>query len=102
MTFLFIGVTLDVAQVLGFVLFLFDYLGGIDPGSWAISSLTSITFFGVLRLISSRRGMELSLFPIFRTLIAVLPLGVLFVLLRQQTVTFWAPGIDLPNVGRGL
>ena len=42
--------------------------------------------------------MELSLFPILGSLIAVLPLGVLLVLLGQRTVAFRVPGIDLPNI----
>ena len=102
MTFLFAGVALDVAQVLSLVLLLLDYLSSIDPGDWTISSLASVTFFGVLRLISGRKGMGLSLLPILGSFIVMLPLGVLFLLFRRQTVALRAPGIDFSNVGGGL
>ena len=102
MTFLFAGVALDVAQVLSLVLFLLDYLGGIDSSSWTIFLLASITFFGVLRLISGRKSMGFSLFFILGSLVAVLLLGVLFLLFRRRTVAFRTPRIDLSDVGEGL
>ena len=89
--FLLAGVTLDVAQVLGLVLFLLDCFSGINPGGWRISSLVSVTFFKVLnlRLISDRRDIGLSFFTIFRSLIVVLPLGIFLVFFGQWMVAFW-------------
>ena len=83
MTFLFAGVALDVAQVLGFIFLFFDYLSCIDPGGWTVSLSTSVALFGVLglRLISGSRGLRLSL--IFGNLIVVLPFGVPFVFFRR-------------------
>ena len=97
--FLFAGVALDVTQVLGLVFLFLDYLGCIDPGGWTVFSSASMTFFGVLnlRLISSKRGLRLSLF--LGSLIVVLPLGIFLVLLGQRTVAFWAFEINLPNIG---
>ena len=85
MTFLFAGVPLDVARVLDLVLFFFDYFCGINPNGWMVSLLASVPFFGVLglKLISGRRGIGLSLVPILGSLIAMLLLGVFFVLFRQ-------------------
>ena len=102
MIFLFAVVALDVAQVLGLVFFLLNYLGGIDPSGWTILSSASVTFFGVLRLINGRKDMGLSLFPIFGSFIAVLLLGILFILLKQRTVALWAPGINFSNIKEGL
>ena len=102
MIFLFSGVVLDVAQVIGHVFFFLDYLDSSDPDSWTVSLSTSVTFFEVLdlKLISDRRGLRLSLF--LGHLIVMLLLGVLFVLLGLRTMIFWAPEIDLPNVRRRL
>ena len=91
-----------MAQVLGLVFLFFDYLNGIYFSGWTIVSLTSMIFFGVLRLISGRKGMRLSFFPILGSLIAMLPLGVFFVLFGQWTVALWATEINLPNLGGGL
>ena len=104
MTFLLAGITLDVAQVLGLVIFLLDSLDAIDLAGWMISSLVSVAFFGVLglRLISSRIGMGPSFFLILRSFITVLTLAVSFVLLGQQRVALRALRIDLPNVRGGL
>ena len=79
-TFLFAGVALDVAQVLGLVFLFFDYLGCIDPGGWTVSLSVNVALFGVLglRLISGSRGLKLSL--ILGNFIAVFPLSVLLVL----------------------
>ncbi len=83
MTLLVAGIALDMAQVLGRpVLVLLCYLGGIDPGGWMTpiaSPTTSLVFLeGLgLRLISRRRGLELSL--VLGSLIAGLSIGVLLV-----------------------
>ncbi len=57
------GVALDVAQVLGRLVF-FCYFGSIDPSGWMASPTTALVFLGDLglRLISGGRGaMGLSL-----------------------------------------
>ena len=101
-TFLFAGVTFDVAQVLGLVFLLLDYLSGINPDSLTISLLASVTFFGVLKLISDRRGMGLSFFLIRGRFVAMLLFSILFDLFGRRTVDFRAFGIDLPDVKGGL
>ena len=100
MTFLLIGVVVNVAQIRDLIFFFFDKLGGINPGGWTISSLVSMTFFELLglRLISSRRGPGLRLFPIVGGVITVLLLNVLLVLLGQWMMPFRAYGIDLLKV----
>ena len=66
-TFLFVGVALDMAYVLGFVLVFLHYLGGIDPSGGRASLLTFLIFCKSLglRLISKREVMGLSLFLSF-------------------------------------
>ena len=100
MTLLFAGIALDMAQILGLVFFFFDYLGGINPSGWTVSLLAFVTFFRVLglRLISSKKGMRLSLFPILGSLIAAVPVSVILVLLEQWMVVFQAPRIDFLNI----
>ena len=102
MTFLLIGVTLDMAQVLGLVFVLFYYLSCIDPSGW-ITSPTSMTlvFLGSLgfRLISRRQWMGLSLFFILGSLIAVLPIGVVLVFLDQRLMSFGVSRVDFSNHG---
>ena len=83
MTFLFAGITLDVTQVLGFILVLFCYLGNINPSGWKASLPISLMLLGdlALRLISGREVMGLSLFFVLvGSIIAVLPIGILLVL----------------------
>ncbi len=103
-TFLFAGITLDMAQVLGFVLILLCYLGGIDPSSWMTSMTTALIFVRDLglRLISGRGIMGLSLFFVLRSLITVLPINVLQVFLGRQAMAFWVPDINLPSPGGWL
>ena len=81
MTFLFAGVALNVAQVLGLIFLLLNYFSCIDSNGLTVSLSASMTFFGVLglRLINGRRGLRLSLF--LGSLIAVLPLSVFFTFL---------------------
>ena len=100
MTLLFAGIALNVAEVLGFVFFLFNNLGSFDSGGWMVSLLTSVTLFRVLslRLISGKRVIRLSFFPVLGSLIAVLQLDVLLVLLGQWTIAFWASEIDFLNI----
>ncbi len=80
-TFLMIGVTLDVAQVLRcFVLF--HYFGSIDPSGWMASLTTALIFFGGLRLrlISGGGGaVGLSLVFVLGDLVLRLPIGVFLV-----------------------
>ncbi len=100
-TFLVTGVIFDMAQVL-WHLVLLRYLDSIEPGGWmaSMASLTTaIVFLGSLglRLISGDGGVVgLSLVFILGGLILGLPLGVFF--LCRQMMTFWAPGINFPNV----
>ena len=83
MTFLLVGITLDVAQVLGLIFIFVHYLDGVDLSGWGFSSSISLTLLGDLgrRLISRRGGMGLSLVFTFRDLVTVLPIGVFFVFL---------------------
>ena len=89
MIFLFVDVTLDVAQVLGLILVFFCYLGNVDPSSWRASLSISLTLFeGLgLRLINGREVVGLSLFFVFvESFIIVLPIGVFFVLFDQRAI----------------
>ncbi len=100
MTFLMIGVGLDVAQVL-WRLVLLCYLGSIDPSGWMASSTTALVFLGglSLRLISGGRGVVgLSLVFVLGGFILELLVDVLLVSFRQRVMAFWALGIDVPNV----
>ena len=102
MTFLSIGITVDVAHVLGLILVFLCYFDGIDPGSLKKASPPIfLIFFGGLglRLISGKRVMRLSLFFVLaESLIAILLIGMFLVLFDQQAMAFWAFGIDFPNV----
>ena len=106
MTFLFTGVALDMAQVLGLVLIFLYNLGGINPNSWVISLLSFfLTFLGVgglgLRLISRRRWIvRLSFFFVpVKSLVMLLPIGIIFFFFDQKLISFWIPGIDLLSSG---
>ena len=108
MTFLLVGVTLNITQVLSLVLIFLRYFSGIDSSGWMISLPTFLAFLGVrslgLRLISRRRrvvGLCL-FFIIIKSLIVLLSAGIVFVFLNQQLIYFWAPGIDLSSPGRLL
>ncbi len=100
MTFLMTGVALNMAQVLGCLVF-FCYLGSIDPNGWMASLMTAFIFFGGLglRLISEGGGaVGLSLVFVLEDLILGLPIGVLLVFFCRRTMNFWAPSIDVPNI----
>ena len=105
MTFLFAGVALDIAQILGFILIFLYYLGGINPSGWMTSLSTFLALFRIeslgLRLISKkRRVVGLSLFFILvGSLITMLPIGVIFIFFDQRLVFFWALGIDFLDLG---
>ncbi len=101
-TLLMTGVIFDMAQVFWCLIFVFlHYLNSIDLGGWIASMAsptTTLVFLGSLdlRLISRRRGLGLSL--VFGGFIAKLPIDVLFVFFCWRMMTFWALGIDFPNV----
>ncbi len=104
MTFLMVGVALNVAQVLGRLIF-FCYLGSIDPSGWMASLTTALVFLGGLglRLISGGGGaVRLSLIFVLEGLILGLPVGVFLDFFRRRAMVFWAPGIDVPNVEKRL
>ena len=81
MTFLLAGITLNVAQVLGFIFVFLCCLGGVDPSGWRTSSSIFLLLFGGLgrRLISGRRSTRLSFVFVLGNLVAVLPIGIFFV-----------------------
>ncbi len=87
MTFLMAGVVLDMAQVLGRLVF-FRYLGSVDPSGWMASPTTVLVFLGGLdlRLISGGGAtVGLSLVFVLGGLILGLPVGILLVF-------FWPTG----------
>ena len=98
-----------MAQVLGFVFIFLCYLSGINSNSWMTSPLPfSLMFLRVgglgLRLISGKQrivGLSLFLVPI-GNLITLFSIGVVFVLLDQWFISFWAPGIDFLSPGGWL
>lgn len=63
-TLLRIDIALNIAQVLGFILIFFYYLGNIDPSTWITFSTTALIFLGDLglRLISRRKIVGFSFF----------------------------------------
>lgn len=107
MIFLFVGVTFDIAQILDLVLIFLCYLGGIDLSGWTVLpfSLTFLVFRGLgMRLIGGRQrimGHGLFFVPV-KSLVALLSIGVVFVLLNQRPIFFWAPKIDFPSFERWL
>ena len=105
MTFLFVGITLDVAQILGFIIVFLCYLSGVDPIGWRVSLSIPLMLLGGLglRLITRKGVMRLSLFlALFGSLVAMLPIGIFLGFFDQQAITFWVFGIDLPNIKWGL
>ncbi len=100
MTLLFIGITLDVAQVFSLILVLLCYLSGVDPSGWMASPTAALVFlWGLgLRLISKKGIVRLSL--VFWSLISVFLIGVVLVVLDRRPIAPWAPEVDLPSLGR--
>ncbi len=104
MTFLMTGIALNVAQVLGHLIF-FCYLGSIDLNGWMASPTTVFVFLGglELRLISRDGGVVgLSLVIGLRSLILRLLVGVLLIFFGRRAMAFWALGIDVLNVEKRL
>ncbi len=100
MTFLLTGVALDVAQVLGRLVF-FRYLDSIDLSGWMASPTTALVFLGVLGLrLISRSGVTvgLSLVFVLGGLILGLPIRVFLVFFGRRAMALWAPDIDVFNV----
>ncbi len=97
--FLLTSVALNVAQVLGFILFC--YLGGINLNGWIALSPISLILLGDLSqrlIISRRRIVGLSLVFVFvQDLIPVLSIGIIFIFLNWWLITPWAPGVDLTS-----
>lgn len=105
MTLLLASIELDVTQVYGFILIFFCYLGGIDISGRITSLSTFLTLFkGLgLRLISKREVIRLSLFFVFiRDLITMCLIGIIFIFLNQQFISFQVSRIDLPSLGGWL
>ncbi len=102
-----IGIALDVAQVLGHLVF-FCYLGSIDPGGWMASMASPTTALVILwslglRLISGGGGaVGLSLVFVLGGLILGLPVCVLLVFFGRRAMAFRTAGIDVPNIERRL
>ncbi len=58
-TFLFIGVSLNIAQILNFVLIFLYHFGGFDFNGWITCSTTFLVAFIFLRGLSLDRGLSL-------------------------------------------
>ncbi len=83
-TLLLISISLDVAQIVSFILVLLCYLSSIDLSDWMASSMTSMLVFLEsldLKLISGRRIVWLIL--VFWSFILVLLIDVVFVFLTD-------------------
>lgn len=107
MALLFASIIFDIAQVLSFLFIFFCYLSNIDPNSWITSLIVSMMVVFLrslgLRLISRRRIMRLSIVLIFVFIsIPVFLIGVILVFFDWQPISFWAPRINLSNLGKWL
>ena len=107
--FLLASVALNIAQVLGLVFIFLCYLGGMNPSSWITFPLPfSLAFLRIgglsPRVISGKqRIVGLSLLFIFiGSLVTLLPIGIIFILLDQWSISFRTPEIDFPSSGRWL
>ncbi len=95
MTFIFAGIALNMASILGFIFIIFCHLGDIDLRDWISLPITLVVFIFLgglsLRLtyISRREIVKLSLVSI-----PILSIGFVFILL-SLSVIFEVPEVDL-------
>ena len=97
----FVGITLNVVQVLSLIPVFLCYLGGINPSGWRASLPIVLILYGGLglKLISGRGTVRLSFFFVFTgSLIVRLLIGIFLVFLDQWAIALWAFRIDFPNI----